>query len=165
MNNTILVFGLTLLLSISTYASNFPDYIGVVNDYENVFSEKQEKCLSKILHKNEAVNKVKIIVVSTNSFQPAQNYKKYIFVLFEHWKMTAKSTKKGILVLVSLNKKELKIIPGSEMEVIFDERKIRGIVENIMTPKFVKEKYFTGLKKGIKSMVKTIKNYNKVFNP
>lgn len=163
MKNISIAFALTLLLSISSYAGEFPDYRGVVNDFEEVLTDKEEKSLTKIIEKNETANKVKIIVVLSENFAPAKNYKKYVFGLFEHWKMNAKDTKNGILVLISLNKKELKIIPGSEMMVIFDDRKIRNVVENIMTPKFLKEKHFSGLKKGIKSMIKTIKNYSEVM--
>ena len=154
MKNKTITLAITLLFSISIYAGSFPDYMGPVNDYEDVLTGKQENYLTKILEKNEAAYDVKIIVVSTKNFAPASGYKKYIYGLFEHWRMSPKSTKHGILVLVSLNKKELKIIPGSEMKLIFGERKIRDVVENIMTPKFLKQKHFAGLKKGIKSMIK-----------
>lgn len=161
MKNKTIYLAITLLLSISTYAGEFPDYKGVVNDFEEVLTDKQEKTLTKIIEKNELKNKVKIILVSTDSYAPAKDFRTYIFGLFGHWKMTAENGKNGVLVLVSKNKKELKIIPGKNIKVIFGDREIKDVVENVMTPKFLLGKHFAGLKKGIKSMVKTIKNYNK----
>ena len=156
-----LIILLSILFTFTAQSANFPDYLGLVNDYENVLSDKQEKSLTKLLEKNETAHQVKIILVSTKTFAPADNYRKYILGLFEHWKMNSSNTKKGILVLVSKNKQTLKIIPGTEMNVIFSEAKVREVVENVMSPKFLKEKYFSGLKKGLKSMVNTIKAYNK----
>lgn len=152
---------LTVLLTLSAYSANFLDYRGLVNDFEDILTDKQEKSLTKLLTKNEDANQVKIIVVSTGTFSPASSYRKYILGLFEHWKMNANNTKKGILVLVSKKQKTLKIIPGTEMKVIFSEAKVRDVVENVMTPKILKGKHFSALKKGLKSMVKTIKAYNK----
>ena len=162
MKKLTLTFAITLVLSMSTYASDFPDYKGVVNDFEEVLTEKEENSLTKIIEKNEAKNNVKIILVSTKNYTPAKDFRTYIFGLFEHWKMNAESGKNGILVLVSKNKKDLKIIPGKNVKVIFGDREIKDLVENVMTPKFLLGKHFVGLKKGIKSMVKTIKNFKKV---
>jgi len=153
---------LVLFFTFSAYCGSFPDYRGLVNDFEDVLTEKQEKSLSKLLTKTETNQKVKIILVSTQSFAPAKTYQKYILGLFEYWKMNVSNTKKGILILVSKKQKTLKIIPGTEMRVIFNEAKIKSVLENVMVPKIVKEKHFTALKKGIKSLVKTIKAYNKV---
>ena len=83
-------------------------------------------------------------------------------VYFEHWKLSENKSKNGVLILVSLNKKELKIIPGARMKTIFTQKKIRDIVENVMSPKFLLQKHFMGLKKGLKTMIKTIKNYRKL---
>ena len=161
MKKSILALTISILLSIVTYAGDFPDYKGVVNDYEEVLTDKQEKGLTKIIEKNEIKNNVKIILVSTKSYMPAKDFRTYIFGLFGHWKMNAESGKDGILVLVSKNQKDLKIIPGKNVKVMFGDREIKNVIENVMTPKFIMEKHFAGLKKGIKSMVKTIKNFKK----
>jgi len=163
MKNSILTYVLTVLISTSSYAVHFPEYRGVVNDFEEVLSEKEEKTLSKIIKKNETQNGVKIILVTTKNYAPAKEFRTYIFGLFEHWKMNANNSKNGILVLASKNKKELKIIPGKNIKVILGNREVKRLVEEVMMPKFLLSKYFVGLKKGIKSMVKSIKNFNKGF--
>jgi len=161
MKKSILSLTVILLLSISSFAGDFPDYKGVVNDYEEVLSEKQEKGLTKIIEKNEVKNNVKIILVSTKTYTPAKDFRTYIFGLFGHWKMNAENGKNGVLILVSKNQKDLKIIPGKNVKVMFGDREIKDVVENVMTPKIILGKHYVGLKKGIKSMVKTIKNFNK----
>jgi uncharacterized membrane protein YgcG len=153
---------LSLLIVIGTtlsFAGNFPDKIGVVNDYEGVLSPKQEKTLTKFISKYQTKTDVKMIVVSTKNFKPAATIKQYIYGLFEHWGYSPNQTKKGVLVLFSYNKKELKIIPGHDIKSILTEKKLLNIVNNVMTPKFLKEKHFAGLKKGIKAIYKTIKAY------
>lgn len=155
---------LTVFFTLSAYSASFPDYRGLVNDFEDILTDKQEKSLTKLLTKNEDANQVKIILVSTATFNPAPGYRKYILGLFEHWKMNAKNTTKGILVLVSKKQKTLKIIPGTEMKVIFSEAKIKNVIEDVMAPKILKEKHFSAIKKGLKSMVKTIKTYYKAIN-
>ena len=152
----------TLLLLISTqlsFAGGFPDKIGIVNDYEGVLTPKQEKTLIKIISKYQTKTNVKMLVVSTKDFKPATSIKKYVLGLFEHWKYSPNQTKNGVLVLFSFNKKELKIIPGHDIKSILTEKKLLSIVQNVMEPKFLKEKHFAGLKKGIKAIYKTIKAY------
>ena len=160
MKALILIFN--LLLFANVYAAEFPNYQGIVNDYENVFSAKQEKTLTKLISKNEVKTGSKFIVVSTKNYKPGNNFRSYILGLFEHWKLSEPQTKNGVLILVSLGQKDLKIIPGNNMKTIFTEKKIRHIVENIMSPKFLLKKHFSGLKKGLKSMIKTVKNYHKL---
>lgn len=157
MKNIFLAF---LVVSTSLlHAGEFPDKIGIVNDYENVLTPKQEKSLIKIITKYQSKTNVKMLVVSTKNFKPATSIKKYVFGLFEHWGYSPKKTKKGVLVLFSFHKKELKIIPGHDIKSILTEKKILSIVKDIMEPKFLNEKYFPGLKKGIKSVYKTITTY------
>lgn len=162
MKKSIFALSVFLFLATTLFAGDFPDYRGVVNDFEDVLTDKQESGLTKIIEKNEIKNNVKIILVSTKNYTPAKDFRTYVFGLFGHWKMNAESGKNGMLVLVSKNQKDLKIIPGKNVKVIFGDREIKDVVENVMTPKFLAGKHFAGLKKGIKSMVKTIKNFNKV---
>jgi uncharacterized protein len=157
-----LVLLISTLVFSTVKATEFPNYKGVVNDYENVFNDKQEKVLNKVITKNELKTGTKFVVVSTKNYTPAKDFRTYILGLFQHWKMSSGNSKNGVLILVSLNQKDLKIIPGSNMKTIFTEKKIGQIVNDVMTPKFLLEKHFSGLKKGLKKMIKTVKNYQKL---
>ncbi|MGV6860620.1 MAG: TPM domain-containing protein [Putridiphycobacter sp.] len=153
---------LTLLMLVSTvmaFSGGFPDKIGIVNDYEAVLTDSQEKSLTKIIDKNQTKLKVKMLVVTTKSFKPATTFKNYVLGLFEHWGYSPEQTTNGVLILMSYNKKELKIIPGKSIKHILTEKKMLSIVNDVMKPKFLKEKHFAGVKKGIKSIYKTIKTY------
>ena len=155
-----LILSIVLLISSTvTFAGGFPDKIGVVNDYEGVLTSKQEKTLTKFITKNQTKTNIEMIVVSTKDFKPAPTIKKFVVGLLTHWGYTLNTTKKSVLVLFSLNKKGLKIIPSDDIVSILTEKKLLDIVKNVMEPKFLKEKYFSGLKKGIKTIYKTIKNY------
>jgi uncharacterized protein len=156
----ILIISIFIISTIN--AQTFQDYQGAVNDYENVFSEKQKKVLNKLISKNEIKTESRFIIVSTKKYTPDNNFRTYILGLFQHWKLSSRQSKNGVLILVSLNKKDLKIIPGAKMKTIFTEKLIRHIVENVMTPKFLLQKHFVGLKKGLKSMIKTMKSYHKL---
>ena len=61
-----------------------------------------------------------------------------------------------------MNQQDLKIIPGEQMKAVFTENKIRHIIERVMSPKFLLEKHFSGLKKGLKSMISTAKSFEKL---
>lgn len=154
-----LIFTLLLISSQLSFATGFPDKIGIVNDYEGVLTPKQEKTITKFINKYQVKTSVNMLVVSTKDFKPATSIKKYILGLFEHWKYSPNQTKNGVLILFSFNKKELKIIPGHDIKSILTEKKLLSIVQNVMEPKFLKEKHFAGLKKGIKTIYKTINTY------
>lgn len=157
MKNLILL--LIYIAPLSSISQVFPDYMGVVNDFENVLSTKQEKSITKLITKTEAKTKSRILVVSTKNFAPAKDYRSYILGLFNHWKLNEAKTANWVLVLFSYNKKELKIIPGKDIKLMLTETKIRTIVEDVMTPKFLIEKHYVGLKKGLKALSKTIKSF------
>jgi uncharacterized protein len=154
-----LFLALLLLGTQWSFSANFPDKIGVVNDYEGVLKTSQEKTLNRIITKYQKKTGVEMIVVSTKSFKPASSIKQYVLGLFKHWGYTPKQTKNGVLILFSFHLKELKIIPGYDIKSILTEKKILSIINEVMKPKFLKEKYFPGLKKGIKAIYKTIETY------
>jgi len=133
-------------------AQQYPDYIGQINDYEEVLDDKQEKALMKIINKTEVKSGSKILIVSTKDFKPAGGYKDYVIGLFTHWKWKEKDTRDGVLVIFSYNKRVLKIIPGKSVEHILNETRLNDIAENVITPKIINEKDFNGLKKGIKKI-------------
>jgi uncharacterized protein len=157
MKNLILI--LICVSSINSFSETFPDYRGVVNDFENVLSPKQEKSITKMITKTETKTKSRILVVSTKNFAPAKDYRSYILGLFNHWKLNESKTANWVLVLFSFDKKELKIIPGKDLKLTLTESKIRTIVQEVMTPKFILEKHYVGLKKGLKALSKTIKSF------
>lgn len=150
---------LMCLLSNGIMAQSYPDYKGVVNDFEEVLTNKQEKSITKIINRTESKTNSKILVVSTKDFKPAKDYKSYIYGLFNHWKLSETKTANWVLVLFSYQNKELKIIPGKDIKLLLTADTIRTIIEDIMAPKFLDNKYYVGLKKGLKSLAKTIKSF------
>lgn len=73
-------------------AQNFlPAKLALVNDYEEVFSAKEEKTLTKMIKKISKKSGDNLAMISINSFEPADNIQEFSYALIDEWKMVLKA--------------------------------------------------------------------------
>ena len=74
---TFLIVFLIFLINCISIAQQLPDKLGTVNDYENVFSEKEERILTKLIIKQSKIKGDKISLISIEKFNPSENLDDY----------------------------------------------------------------------------------------
>ena len=82
---------------------------------------------------------------------------------FEQWKIGQKGKDNGVLLLVAIDDRKLKIEVGYGLEPVLTDAKAGDIIRNVITPKFKQSDYFGGISDGVNAIEKTINNPNESF--
>jgi len=140
-------------LFVSTLFSNtnFLELTGRVVDTAYMLDESEESSLSKMLeiYENETSNQVVIVMIESLYGQDIADYG---YQLGRHWGIGQKDKNNGVLIIVSLYDRKMRIEVGYGLEGTLTDKIAHEIVENKMKPSFRGEDYYGGLKKAIKSI-------------
>lgn len=129
-----------------------------VNDYANILSDETESFI--IENSVELNNKTgaQIVVVTIKSLD-GQEIEDYAYELFNNYEIGDSNKNNGVLILLSLDEREFRIVVGSGIENYFTEDKIGDIQDNYMVPYFKKDKFDEGMLNGYKAFYQEIADY------
>ena len=82
--------------------------------------------------------------------------------LAEKWKIGQKGKDNGIIILVALKERKIRIEVGYGLEGVVPDITARDIIDRKIVPYFKKSDYFHGLKEGVDSLIKAIGGKYKV---
>ena len=148
-----IIYMLFLLLFLSFNAeaakeNKFPRPVGAVNDYASVLSPKvkaaMESLSREILQKTGAS-----VVVATVKNLEGGNIDLYANELFAYWGIGKKGQDKGVLILLALEERKVRIETGYGVEGILPDGKVGRILDQYVIPLFKKGSYDRGLLNGM----------------
>ncbi|XOB62136.1 TPM domain-containing protein [Campylobacterota bacterium DY0563] len=141
----------------------FPQLTGRIVDQANILSTDKKEALINILEKNEKQTSNQIVVVilkSLNGYEIAD----YGYQLGRYWKIGQKEKNNGVLLIVSMAEKKLRIEVGYGLEGVLTDKISHEIIEYIIKPEFRKANFYKGIHKGINSIIKATKGEYKAEN-
>lgn len=144
--------------TISTYASDISlQPTGFVNDFAGVFSQQQKSDLENKLKqfKDQTTNEIAVVVIPDLD---GADISSYANELFRRWGIGTKENNNGILLLVSLNDKKMRIEVGYGLEGAIPDITAKKIIDNDIVPSFKQEDYILGINKGVDSIIALTKN-------
>ena len=129
-----------------------------VNDYANILSGETENFI--IENGVELNNKTgaQIVVVTIKSLE-GETIDDYAYELFNNYEIGDNNKNNGILILLSLDEREFRIVVGSGIENYFTEEKIGDIQDDYMVPYFKKDKFDEGMLNGYKAFYQEVSDY------
>lgn len=160
-----LFFQLTLLAQIT-----FPELSGRVVDSANILSNNEKIELTTLLenHEKETSNQVVIVTLfSLNEYDIAD----YGYQLGRHWGIGQKDKNNGVLLIVSMEEKKIRIEVGYGLEGALTDKTAHEIIEYIIKPKFRQSNFYEGISSGTQAIIKAIKGeytataYKTISNP
>lgn len=141
------IFTLLLLFIAShTYAINIPHNSGPVVDQSNIFSNSEKKALSRSLMKLKLQTgpEVQILIIDSLEGESIENYS---ISVMDKWKIGSKSADNGVLFLIALNDRKMRIEVGDGLEGTLTDLDSNRIIQRI-TPFFKQAKYRDGIVAG-----------------
>ncbi len=133
---------------------------GRVVDQAQILSSQEEKRLSDILEKHEKESSNQIVVVTLNSLE-GQDIAEYGYQLGRHWQIGQKNKNNGVLLIISMAEKKLRIEVGYGLEGALTDKTAHEIIEYILKPNFRQNNFYGGIKKAVEAIIKAIKGeYN-----
>jgi len=156
-----LLFGLITLTSFSQVNKKinfkFPDYVGYVNDFEEIFTKEQIKELEEIIAKHEEVTTNEIAVVSIDSFEPYKTLFDYSLDLSNYWGIGKKDVNNGIVIVFGKQIRQIRIQVGYGLENMLKDEEAQKIITNTIIPEFKKGDFYAGIKKGLIEIINEVK--------
>jgi uncharacterized protein len=143
-----------LLLPLGTAlvsAQNFPDYQGFVNDYAGLLSPQVKAQLEAKLTQLQKDTTAQVAVVTVKSLE-GDTIEDYAVRLFEKWGIGQKDKNNGVLFLVALDDRKMRIEVGYGLEPVITDGRAGRIRDNDVLPSFKKGDYEGGIVAGVNSI-------------
>lgn len=138
-------------------AQNFPEYEGFINDYANLLSMQAKTQLEAQLTQLEKDTTAEVAVVTVKSLE-GDYIEDYAVKLFEKWGIGKKDKNNGVLFLVALDDRKMRIEVGYGLEPIITDGRAGRIRDNDVIPQFKQNDYEGGIIAGVNSIEKYIRN-------
>ena len=139
------------------FASNIPSAptdIPIV-DNANILSEEDENSLAALIATEEAASSSQIAVLTINTLDGAV-LENYALEVAREWKIGTEENDNGVLLLVALHERKIRIEVGKGLEGALPDARARQIIDNEMVPYFRSEKYAHGIHVGVQSIIASI---------
>jgi len=142
---------------------NYPDHPqGYVSDFAGVISAQDKDLIASLAQGLEEKTTDQMAVVTINSTQP-ETIEGYAVELFKRWGIGHKGKDNGILLLVAVQDRKVRIETGYGLEGTLPDVIGNKIIRDIMVPSFKSGQYSTGIKNGAVAIV-SVMTGDKSFN-
>lgn len=129
--------------------------IGRVSDYANILKPEEIATLEGILSNYERESTNQIVIAIFNSLE-GWDIEDFSIRLAEKWKIGQKGKDNGIIILVALKEKKIRIEVGYGLEGAVPDITARQIIDREIIPQFRISDYYKGLSNGVDALIKAI---------
>jgi len=135
--------------------SALPNYSGYVNDYAGVLSYENRQALTALIGELERKTTAQIAVVTVDTIAP-YDIEGYAVKLFEKWGIGQKGKDNGILLLVAIRERKVRIEVGYGLEGALPDAIAKVIIEDYIVPSFKEGNYNSGIVRGTVGIAKLV---------
>ena len=129
-----------------------------VNDYANILSEETENYIMKNSVSLDSQTKSQIVVVTVPNLDGA-SLEEYATRLFREFGIGDKEKNNGLLLLLALEEREMRVEVGYGLEGILPDGKTGRFQDQYMIPYFKENKFDEGMLNGYKAFFEEITNH------
>lgn len=142
------------LISITSLANaiNVPKHTGYVNDYANLLSVDQKNDLEQRLRQNFNAGGWQIAVVTVPDLQ-GESVEEFAYALFNTWGIGRKGKDDGVLIIQSVNPRQIRIEVGRGNEGDLPDISCARIIRNHIVPELKRGNNYQGLLNGVLSVI------------
>ncbi|MFC1666466.1 TPM domain-containing protein [Candidatus Omnitrophota bacterium] len=148
---------LQLIFTLNSFCESpsFPSYTGYINDYVNILSYETKQRLSLLMAELERKTSAQVAVLIIGTTKPL-DIETYAVGLFEKWGIGQKGKDNGVLLLIAIKDRAMRIEVGYGLEGAIPDALSKIIIENYIVPSFKEGDFNTGITKGAVGIVKLI---------
>jgi uncharacterized protein len=140
------------------YWNNLPKPVSWTNDYENLFTETEQKKLDSIISKFEKETEIEISIVTIDTIKVSkENFDDLTLHIAKSWGIGKTEKDNGILIGISKGYRRIRIQNGNGIEKIITDEETKNIIENYFIPEFKKGEYYNGTLNGLRELIKLLK--------
>jgi len=126
-----------------------------VVDEASVLSQSTESMLSQLLneHEDSTSNQVVVLTIPTLNGEAIEDY---AHTIFNDWHIGQADKDNGVLLLVSIAERKVRIEVGYGLEPYLTDLTSRSIIDNEIVPEFKKGDFDQGVINGVKAILSAI---------
>lgn len=149
----ITIFAIVFAIPFFAFAlpTTFPNPTGFVMDTANVLSLQTKQSLELELQNFAKTNGYEIAVLTVPNMD-GDTVEDYAVKVFEKWKIGDKKLDTGVLFLVSIEDRKMRIEVGYGTEPVLTDTQSSLILENTVKPYFKSGQYNAGISAGVKEI-------------
>mgnify|MGYP006187886825 CR=1 FL=1 len=141
-----------------TFWDNLPKPHNWTNDYENLFSDKEETKLNQIITDFEKETTVEIAIVTIDTSKVSKDkFEDLSLHIARTWGVGKKATSNGILIAISKGYRQIRIQNGDGISLVLSDDETAEVIQNQFFPYFKKEEYFEGTQAGLLKIMELLK--------
>jgi len=133
----------------------FPKPTGFLQDNAQILTDMEQKEILNFLNQIEKKTSAEVTVVTIRSLN-GTTIEDYSNKLFESWKIGKKGKDNGVLMLISIDDKQIRLEIGYGLEGEINDAKAGRIIRNDIAPFFQKNEYGNGIMAGLTSIAAEI---------
>ncbi|MAC83105.1 MAG: hypothetical protein CL624_03120 [Arcobacter sp.] len=156
MKKILLTFLLFSSFCFADITASFPKLTGQVVDRANLLTQSQKETLQSTLKAHEEETSNQIVLVTLNSLE-GYEIAEYSYQLGRYWQIGQKDKNNGVLLVISLNDKKLRIEVGYGLEGALTDKISHEIIEYTLKPKFRQNQYYQGIQEATNKIISAIK--------
>jgi uncharacterized protein len=140
-----LIVFLMLLISFPLVGQEIPGKSStLVTDYTNTLSPEEKQALERrlVAFNDTSSTQIAVVMIQTLDGYPLEDY---AFQLAEKWGIGRKGKNNGILILVAVQDRKVRIEVGYGLEAVVPDALAKRIVEKEIKPAFKQGNYYEGL--------------------
>lgn len=147
------VLGSTFVVSAKEYPSPTSDFF--VNDFANVISSSKKEEMQKLGENLYKATTAQVVVVTVEN-TAGENINDFCFSLAKEWGIGDKEKDNGLLILLSVEEREVRIEVGSGLEGALNDAKVGRILDIYGMEHFKENDFGTGLYEVYNSVVNEV---------
>lgn len=143
-----IIAGIFLLAVCLQAAVKIPAISMMVNDNANILTSRQESELEQLLRNTMKATSAEIALLTVTDLS-GMTIEDYSMRVVENWKLGKKDRDNGMLLLVSINDRKVRLEVGYGLEDIVTDAKSSYIINTIIIPQFKQGNYYEGIRAGL----------------
>jgi uncharacterized protein len=152
---------LIILISSSLGALSVPALKGRVNDNADILGSSEQKKLEEYLLSLEQSTGAQVAVLTIPSLK-GESLEDYSIRVTDEWQLGRKGEDNGVLLLVVLNERKIRIEVGYGLESILTDAKCGYIIRNGIVPAFQDGDFADGILLGIRTIGSVISGEDEI---
>lgn len=135
---------------------DLPAPVGRVNDFAGVLDAEDERALEAELEALDADTTSEVAVATVSSLG-GSSVEEYATALFNQWGIGQAGRDNGVLVLVAVNDREMRIEVGYGLEGVLPDGLAGAIIRETFMPAFREGDYPRGIRQGVTRVVEVVR--------
>lgn len=156
-NHSIDSTGRKLYLSPQDFWDSLPEPVGYVNDYENLYTDSEEKTLDSLIAGFERKTTIQIALITFDTTMTTKDSLEALTLRIANvWGVGQKDKNNGVTIGICRGYRKMRIQNGDGIEKILTDRETKEIIDTAFIPSFKDGKYFEGTLIGVKTLIATL---------